>query len=90
MARPFFKNLEIAENEFDNFFSPPSFRLKELNIATNLLKDYDFANIASIDILICRLKKITFFAASQALIKLGHLLFLVILLFLPLGFNPIL
>ena len=26
------------------------------NIATNLLKDFDFANIASIDILICRLK----------------------------------
>ena len=26
------------------------------NIATNLLKDYDFANIGSIDILKCRLK----------------------------------
>ena len=26
------------------------------NIATNLLKDYNFANIASIDILICRPK----------------------------------
>ena len=39
---------------------PTIFGLKEPyflpNIATNLIKDYDFANIGSIDILIYRLK----------------------------------
>ena len=47
-------------NGSQNFFLPTIFGLKESyflpNIATNLLKDYDFANIARIDILICRLK----------------------------------
>ena len=42
------------------FFLPTIFCTKRPyflpNIATNLLKDYDFANIASINILICRLK----------------------------------
>ena len=42
------------------YFLPKIVGLKEpyfwQTIATNLIKDYDLTNIASIDILICRLK----------------------------------
>ena len=46
--------------DFDNLFSPYNFWTERAiflpNIATNQLKDYDFANIGTIDILIYRVK----------------------------------
>ena len=55
-----FLSLNSREMDLTTFFLPTIFGLKEPyflpNIATNLLKAQDFANIVSIDILICRLK----------------------------------
>ena len=63
----------MAEKDFDNFFPPKDFGLKEpyvlTKIETNMIKDYDFANIARIDIFICRLKKNIFYFPIEKKIR---------------------
>ena len=52
-------SLKIAENGFWQLFSSPLWNKRAIFFAkycNKPVKDYDFANIASIDILICRLK----------------------------------